>query len=386
MAKNFIEDLQKKISPILEKIPFLSKKNDDDEEYEDEEDEESEAEDTQSKSSIISEDKTNPKFDKTSNKINIPKADEEDEEVDDDSTAQSEEEDEDEEEEDEDEITEGEKSQNKRKKIIQLIIALGVVYFVADEVMNSSSSDEEIVIPDPPAQTQKKRPKKIEEPAIQAQQVENEAQKVQEVIEPPQEETVQEAIKEEEPVEESVVEEKQVEEIVETAKVRQGVSVNDTTMDSDVLKMDEIESKTEEESNPLVNDEGVTNDNESSQMSEKEQIPSEEIDKNESSSLDSQLTNIMKSVEKENEQKQFEYVSPPNYENFGESLVYNCKGKHWACVDKQAHFQCLYNYRWSKQNSKKPECSNSKVLASGKDCRMLQLYNINMIVETPDCN
>ena len=30
------------------------------------------------------------------------------------------------------------------------------------------------------------------------------------------------------------------------------------------------------------------------------------------------------------------YVAPPAYDNLGRGLVYNCKGRHWACVDKDS--------------------------------------------------
>lgn len=374
MAKNFIEDLQKKLSPILEKIPFLSKKNDEDEyEDEDEEADDSDDEEVVSKSSIVGEDKTNPKFDKTAN-IKIPKLDKVDKaSIDPEDDEEGDEVDEDEEvdEEDEEDGEKGLKSQKNRKKIIQLLILLGAIYFIADEFMNSQ--EEEIVIADPPARPARNKPKKdvVPEPAVEVEeQTAPEEQVTQPTPEPIVEETVTEA--NEQPVEE-------VKNEVTEATSKE--------MDSDVLKMDEISNTaTQENIEEPSADIDKVDDSTSFEMTEKENNTEASEKPADETSLDSQLTNIIKSVEKDNEQKMYEYTAPPNYENFGESLVYNCKGKHWACVDKQAHFQCLNNYRWAKQSGNKPECSNSKVLASGKDCRMLQLYNINMVVETPNCN
>ena len=47
---------------------------------------------------------------------------------------------------------------------------------------------------------------------------------------------------------------------------------------------------------------------------------------------------ISKMKDKITEQK--EYIKPPSYERVGRGLVYNCAGKHWACVNKRSYFSC----------------------------------------------
>ena len=90
--------------------------------------------------------------------------------------------------------------------------------------------------------------------------------------------------------------------------------------------------------------------------------------------------------EKEEVVKKLDYVAPPKYTEFGQGLVYNCKGKHWACVDREAYIKCEGNMNWAKQEGKPNECATSKILASEYDCRTLQMYYINTVAETPNCN
>ena len=80
------------------------------------------------------------------------------------------------------------------------------------------------------------------------------------------------------------------------------------------------------------------------------------------------------------------YISPPSYENVGRGLVYNCPGKHWACVDRESYFRCKRNYEWIKEKNKSPECVTVNAYASIKDCNTMQKYNINMVVPVNFCN
>lgn len=99
----------------------------------------------------------------------------------------------------------------------------------------------------------------------------------------------------------------------------------------------------------------------------------------------------MKKVEKEQVDESgidpnMTYVEPPNYRRVGRGLVYNCVGRHWACVDKFAYFQCRENTKWSKVNQKEPECVVSNVYASEKDCGVVQLHYINTNEPTDFCD
>jgi hypothetical protein len=86
------------------------------------------------------------------------------------------------------------------------------------------------------------------------------------------------------------------------------------------------------------------------------------------------------------EPDKLEYSAPPSYDDFGRGLVYNCKGKHWACVGKNAYLGCEKNEAWSKENKKSYECKTSNIYATDKDCRIMQIHNINTIKDTTFCN
>lgn len=98
--------------------------------------------------------------------------------------------------------------------------------------------------------------------------------------------------------------------------------------------------------------------------------------------VDNALNNLVDNVQDQKlEDKiappKMEYIEPPDYESLGRGLVYNCKGKHWACVDKRSYFQCRDNSKWSKENEKAPECVTRPVYASYEDCRTIQKFYVN---------
>ena len=76
----------------------------------------------------------------------------------------------------------------------------------------------------------------------------------------------------------------------------------------------------------------------------------------------------------------------PDYFIIGRGLVYNCTGKHWACVDKKSYFICLKNYKASKENGVRPECSVEAIYGSDDDCQVIQTYNINTSKPTNFCS
>lgn len=84
-------------------------------------------------------------------------------------------------------------------------------------------------------------------------------------------------------------------------------------------------------------------------------------------------------------EKAEKYVAAPDYEERGRGLVYNCVGKHWACVNRKAYFQCRKNERWQKQEGKALECHLDKTYASNEDCEKVQKYKVNMNTSTDFC-
>lgn len=79
------------------------------------------------------------------------------------------------------------------------------------------------------------------------------------------------------------------------------------------------------------------------------------------------------------------YVDPPKYEILGRGLVYNCKGKHWACVDKANYQICHKNMKFNSENGKPSECVTQNVYANEEDCGTVQRYNVSTNVSTAFC-
>ena len=78
-------------------------------------------------------------------------------------------------------------------------------------------------------------------------------------------------------------------------------------------------------------------------------------------------------------------VSAPSYDNIGRGLVYNCKGKHWACVEVKTFDQCRQNYSWNKQSRVSIECYPFAQLDSEFDCTTIQQEKIDSVGDTSFC-
>lgn len=102
------------------------------------------------------------------------------------------------------------------------------------------------------------------------------------------------------------------------------------------------------------------------------------------SSID-KIIEEQKQLVKKEEIKQEDYQPMPDFEVWGRGLVYNCKGRHWACVNREAYFQCKKNENWNFVRDMKTECKTVNVYSTFKDCRTIQLYNINQAVTTDFC-
>ncbi len=76
---------------------------------------------------------------------------------------------------------------------------------------------------------------------------------------------------------------------------------------------------------------------------------------------------------------------PPNYEQTGRGLVYNCKDKFWACVDKPAYITCNKNMKYNQKNGKSLECSTVAIYANDEDCEKIQKYNVSVNQPTTFC-
>lgn len=77
---------------------------------------------------------------------------------------------------------------------------------------------------------------------------------------------------------------------------------------------------------------------------------------------------------------------PPPYDQLGRGLVYNCKDKYWACLDKPAYVTCNKNMKWNKSKGNAAECAVSNIYASEEDCAKVQKYNVSTNASTAFCN
>ena len=81
-----------------------------------------------------------------------------------------------------------------------------------------------------------------------------------------------------------------------------------------------------------------------------------------------------------------DYVSPPNYENIGRGIVYNCLGKHWACIDGPSFKICQQNQAARGFQGKKKECVADSVYQTDSACAWIQKQKITKNTGTEFCN
>jgi hypothetical protein len=76
----------------------------------------------------------------------------------------------------------------------------------------------------------------------------------------------------------------------------------------------------------------------------------------------------------------------PAYDQVGRGLVYNCKDKYWACLNKPAFLTCNKNMLWNKSKGNPAECVVKDIYNSDEDCAKVQKYNVSSNVATAFCN
>lgn len=80
-----------------------------------------------------------------------------------------------------------------------------------------------------------------------------------------------------------------------------------------------------------------------------------------------------------------DYVAPPDYEYRGRGLVYNCSGKHWACVDGPTYKICEQNSSSNKFLGKSTECHPHSVFENQKGCENVQKIMVSSSFKTGFC-
>ena len=79
------------------------------------------------------------------------------------------------------------------------------------------------------------------------------------------------------------------------------------------------------------------------------------------------------------------YVSPPDYEYRGRGLVYNCGGKHWACVDGPSYKNCEDNHAFQDKKNAKIECYPFNVYETTRGCELMQNRLVSSGAKTEFC-
>jgi hypothetical protein len=91
-------------------------------------------------------------------------------------------------------------------------------------------------------------------------------------------------------------------------------------------------------------------------------------------------------VRKETREPVTTYVAPPPYQFSGRGLVYNCKGKHWACVDGGSYRICEDNFSGNQYLKKNNECYPFNVYQSESGCEIMQKRMVTSSAKTNFCN
>ena len=187
-------------------------------------------------------------------------------------------------------------------------------------------------------------------------------------------------------------------------KVKSPESKKDLSKKNDPMALLEEDSPELDGSDFGLGDDFLTNEKPKSIIKKPKKVEQEIIEEEKITSLDKrEKTNVVpeernpasmvvskpsilkESLIKKIKKKKDSYTEPPNYSFRGRGLVYNCKGKHWACVDKESYLKCRANEKWQKNKNKKTECKTINVYLNIKDCSIIQLNNIHTLVKTDFC-
>ena len=100
--------------------------------------------------------------------------------------------------------------------------------------------------------------------------------------------------------------------------------------------------------------------------------------------LDTEIRDIIEKVEEKYADKE-DYESAPDYTKVGRGLVYNCKNKHWSCLNRTNYHQCRKNQIFFTKLKNLPECVVFDVYYSDEDCQIKQADMINKLIPVPAC-
>ncbi|MBT3584019.1 MAG: hypothetical protein HN509_03855 [Halobacteriovoraceae bacterium] len=275
-------------------------------------------------------------------------------------------EDEEEEEDDDEPLSEEEKAA-KKKKVIQIVLGVVIVGLIASEFMPAEDPVPVPVIAKKKKKKRKKRIRKKKKPTeIVAKPVEAAPVVEQPVVPPPAPKVAEPVVPAPAP--------KVAEPVTPPPPAPVEVAVKPKTIDIPPETAAGLPVVAEPVAPAAGGGEVVAADPKTTGMDGKMDALISNIEQGASSDMSSMIT-----------PDKSKYVEPPTYLRPGRGLVYNCKGKHWACVDKFSYFTCKDNLKWATSSKQNPECVAKDVYASMKDCRIVQVHFINTNLKTAFC-
>jgi hypothetical protein len=143
----------------------------------------------------------------------------------------------------------------------------------------------------------------------------------------------------------------------------------------------EIPTETVPDETPVQGDQGIS----APEDSINEPI-GQSTEENDNAITDKILEDLEKKVETDKKlEVQRTYVAPPDYEYRGRGMVYNCTGKHWACVDGPSYKSCEFNYSSTKFLKKPIECYPFNIYETQKGCELMQNRLVSSSAKTDFC-
>ena len=282
---------------------------------------------------------------------------------------------------DSDDVTEAniqKPGKNKNKLIVQAVIVLGLVYFIADEFMKDD-------VPEAVPQL-KARPDQLPTPTTD----------IEDQI--PAEDTPQTVVEDETPQETPSVTESDmntdVDTDTETETTATEPSFEDTPSEpNDWAPAETITEDTTPDSSvdqtPDVTPPSITNDDQvGGQLEGNVDIYGDLASpiEDQGGDLTEKILQDLETQTKTAVEGPAEYVAPPDYEYPGRGLVYNCKALHWACVDGPSYKICEQNAAYLQDNNKAPECYPFNIYETSHGCTSMQNRMVSSGANTDFCN
>ena len=261
-----------------------------------------------------------------------------------------------------------EKKKKQTSMIIRVVVILGLVYLGVDHLINSDKNAPETVAVAPkPKKNRKKMPAPI---APTNKDLAPEVSKTAAEVKSPSTPEVK------------VAEEKPAEKVEETQAPIENINIVDKKIEETPAPAPKIEEKVaEEKPSEATPQMGEVKSNEPHLDKSLDSLIDSVDGKDKSASAEAPKKKTMEETIVADDV----YTAPPAYDQLGRGLVYNCKEKYWACVDKFAYVNCNKNMKWNKSHQKSAECAVQNVYNSEEDCGVVQKYNVSTSKATGFC-